>query len=58
MSEAAVDFDFDQDGRLNRNAGGNDQQHHRVGGPERPESLVAARKGWLMCRGIALRPSP
>ena len=41
MSEAAVDFDFDQDGRLNGNACGNDLQPHRVGGPERPESLVA-----------------
>jgi len=41
MIEAAADFDFDQDGRLNRHTGGNDLQHHRVGGPERPKSLVA-----------------
>jgi hypothetical protein len=41
MSKAAAAFDFDQDGQLNRNAGGNDLQHHRVAGPERTESLVA-----------------
>ena len=50
MIEAAADFDFDQDGRLNRHTGGNDLQHHRVGGPERPKSLVAksrARAGGI-----------
>jgi hypothetical protein len=59
MGEVVADFDFDQDGRLNRNAGGNPCSIIALEDrSDRNHALRSARKGWLICRGITIRPSP